>query len=112
MDFMSAANSCLVGYHSMVVHRNELSDNPTAMMLYQPGNLWVDPDVHQAARLMRWLFENPDGADAHRCARVADIRARYSLAAAGRAMRRTSRGSVEPSRADATCSSTAKVLVS
>ena len=87
MDFMTALNSCLVGYRSMVVHRNELMDNPTAMVLYQPGNLWVDPDVHDAARLMRWLVEHPEerarlgrrGAD--------DIRAHYSAAAAGRAMR-------------------------
>jgi glycosyltransferase involved in cell wall biosynthesis len=86
MDFMNATNSCLVGYRSMVVHRNELSDNPTAMVLYQPGNLWVDPDVHEAARLMRWLFENPAERARIGAKASADIRAGYSLAAAGRAM--------------------------
>ena len=88
MDFMNAANSCLVSYASMVVGRDELMDNPTAMVLYQPGNLWVDPDVSDAARLMRWLFENP-ALRARLGARAAsDIRRNYSLAAAGRAMRR------------------------
>ncbi len=86
MDFMSATNSCLVGYHSMVVHHNELSDNPIAMVLYQPGNLWVDPDVHQAARLMRRLFENPTERMRIGARASSDIKARYSLSAAGRAM--------------------------
>jgi glycosyltransferase involved in cell wall biosynthesis len=88
MDFMNAANSCLVGYTSMVVHRNELSDNPTAMALYQPGNLWVDPDVHEAARLMKWLFENPEQRTRLGQRAQGEIRERYSSAAAGRAMRR------------------------
>ena len=88
MDFMTAANSCLVGYTSMVVHRNELSDNPTAMTLYQPGNLWVDPSVSEAARLMRWLFENPQQRTRLGQRASADIRASYSSQAAGRAMRR------------------------
>lgn len=86
MDFMSAANSYLVGYRSMVVHHNELSDNPTAMLLYQPGNLWVDPNVPEAARLMRWLFENPTERERIGAKASADIRAGYSLAAAGHAM--------------------------
>ncbi len=87
MDFMNSLNSCLVGYRSMVVHRNELMDNPTAMVLYQPGNLWVDPDVHDAARLMRWLFEHPEERDRLGRLGAADIRERFSSAAAGRAMR-------------------------
>ncbi len=87
MEFMNAANSCLVGYSSMVVHRNELSDNPTAITLYQPGNLWVNPDVAQAARLMRWLFENPEQRTRIGQRASADIRSRFSSAAAGRAMR-------------------------
>jgi glycosyltransferase involved in cell wall biosynthesis len=87
MDFMNAANSCLVGYTSMVVHRNELSDNPTAMALYQPGNLWVDPNVSQAAHLMRWLFENPQQRTRLGERAAQDIRRDYSSEAAGRAMR-------------------------
>ena len=87
MDFMNSLNSCLVGYRSMVVHRNELMDNPTAMVLYQPGNLWVDPDVHDAARLMRWLFERPEERERLGRLGAADIREHFSSAAAGRAMR-------------------------
>ncbi len=87
MDFMNVANSCLVGYHSMVVHRNELSDNPTAMALYEPGNLWVDPDVDGAARQMLWLFENPAQRAILGRRAAADIREHYGSAAAGRAMR-------------------------
>jgi glycosyltransferase involved in cell wall biosynthesis len=88
MDFMNASNSCLVGYKSMIVHRNELSDNPTAMVLYQPGNLWVDPDVHEAARLMRRLFESPEQRSRMGAQAAHDIRSKYSSLAAGRAMRR------------------------
>ncbi len=87
MDFMNASNSCLVGYTSMVVHRNQLSDNPTAMALYQPGNLWVDPNVSEAARLMRWLFDNPEQRTRLGQRGSEDIRRRYSSQAAGRAMR-------------------------
>lgn len=87
MDFMNARNSCLVGYRSMVVHRNEMMDNPTAILLYEPGNLWVDPDVHEAARLMRWLFEHPEERERLGARGAADIRHGYSSSAAGRAMR-------------------------
>jgi glycosyltransferase involved in cell wall biosynthesis len=76
-----------VGYTSKVVDRNDLSDNPHAMVLYQPGNLWVEPDVSEAATWMRWLFDHPE--ERERIGRIASehIRANFSLAAAGRAMR-------------------------
>jgi len=87
MQFMNNHNSCLVGYTSKVVDRNDLSDNPHAMVLYQPGNLWVEPDVSEAATWMRWLFDHPE--ERERIGRIASehIRANFSLAAAGRAMR-------------------------
>lgn len=87
MDFMDAHNSCLVAYSSMVVHRDQMADNPTAMVLYQPGNLWVDPDVDHAAQLMRWLFEHPEQRERIGARAAGDIAANYSSAAAGRAMR-------------------------
>jgi len=87
MQFMNNHNSCLVGYTSKVVDRNDLSDNPHALVLYQPGNLWVEPDVGEAARWMRWLFDHPE--ERERIGRVASahIRENFSLAAAGRAMK-------------------------
>ena len=87
LDFMNAANSCLVSYRSMVVHRNEMVDNAEAMVVYEPGNLWVDPDLDHAAQLMRWLFENPAARERIGARAARDITEGFSLAAAGRAMR-------------------------
>ncbi len=88
MDFMTTQNSCLVAYRSNVVSLDDLMDNPSAIPLYQPGNLWVDPDIDHAATLMRWLFDNP--SERARLGRRAaqDIRENFSLRAAGVAMKR------------------------
>jgi len=87
MQFMNNHNSCLVGYSSKVVDRNDLSDNPHAMVLYQPGNLWVEPDVSGAARWMRWLFDHPEERERIGAVAATHIRENFSSAAAGRAMR-------------------------
>lgn len=87
MQFMNNHNSCLVGYTSKVVDRDDLSDNPHAMVLYQPGNLWVEPDVSEAAAWMRWLFEHPEERARIGGIAAQHIRENFSLAAAGRAMK-------------------------
>jgi glycosyltransferase involved in cell wall biosynthesis len=51
MEFMNAANSCLVGYQLIDVSGDEYP--------YPEGQSWADPDVEQAAFHMRRLVEGP-----------------------------------------------------
>lgn len=86
-DFLTTANSCGVGYRMERVKVGDLRYNAGAELLYRPGMQWASPDVDQAARWMRILFDNPSirrqlGQEAS-----ATIRRLYSLDAAGRAMR-------------------------
>ncbi|HET9102352.1 MAG TPA: glycosyltransferase [Solirubrobacteraceae bacterium] len=78
MDFMSPRNSFPVDYRLVPI-------GPGAEP-YPPDGTWAEPDVAQAARLMRGIVEDPAGA-ARRGARAAqDIRASHGPEAAGRAM--------------------------
>jgi glycosyltransferase involved in cell wall biosynthesis len=54
LDFMDATNGLLVR-HGLV--RLE-EDHPP----YPRGGVWADPDLAQAAELMRWVYENRDAA--------------------------------------------------
>jgi glycosyltransferase involved in cell wall biosynthesis len=50
-DFMSAQNSCPVGYELVALERDH---GP-----YEAGQFWADPDVDHAASLMRALVDDP-----------------------------------------------------
>jgi glycosyltransferase involved in cell wall biosynthesis len=54
MDFMNLKNSFLVGYEMIPLTEN--------FGPYQKGNVWADPDIDQAAHLMRYVFENYERA--------------------------------------------------
>jgi glycosyltransferase involved in cell wall biosynthesis/SAM-dependent methyltransferase len=80
VDFMTDRNSYLVGHTMSQV-------GPDAHP-YPPEAWWADPDLDEAARLMRHVFENPEeAADVGRHA-ANDIRGTNSPEAAGRAMKR------------------------
>ena len=87
MDFMTTANSSLVGYSSRVIEESDLVDTPRALVLYEPGNLWAEPDLDDAARQMKWLADNPSERRRLGDRAASDIRRGYSTAAAGLAMR-------------------------
>lgn len=55
MDFTTDANSCLVGYRLVPV-RSPVYEQ----LLGSKRSLWADPDIADAARWMRQLYEHPD----------------------------------------------------
>ncbi len=54
MDFMTAENSYPVGYELVEIDRDY---GP-----YRKGWVWAEPDLKQAARLMRYVYEHPEEA--------------------------------------------------
>jgi glycosyltransferase involved in cell wall biosynthesis len=54
MDFMTTDNSLLV--------RCKLVELDRGYGPYEKGNEWAEPDIDHAAQLMRWAYENQDGA--------------------------------------------------
>ena len=78
-DFMTPENSFPVGYELVPIGEGAAP--------YPPDGTWAEPDIGEAARLMRQVFEQREEA-ARRGARAAhDIRTRYSAQAAGEVMR-------------------------
>jgi glycosyltransferase involved in cell wall biosynthesis len=86
MEFCSSTNSALVGYEVTEVDATELSLNPGAESVYQEGSLWAEPDVDQAARWMRVLFEDEAMRTRLGAAGAATIRRQFNAAIAGEKM--------------------------
>jgi len=78
LDFMNDANSALVDYTLIRLDR----DVPP----YKKGLYWADPDIGQAASLMRKMFEDRSYATDLGIRAKKDMQARFSYASAGRAM--------------------------
>ncbi|MGA3351806.1 MAG: glycosyltransferase [Acidimicrobiales bacterium] len=83
LDFMSHQNSCLVGYRLCPVTRAETQYNPGMEFVYEEGQLWADAHVSQAARWMRFLYENPSERKRIGAAGASTIATYYSSGAAG-----------------------------
>ncbi|HTX33301.1 MAG TPA: glycosyltransferase [Solirubrobacteraceae bacterium] len=80
LDFMNEENSLLVSY--------EITRVGADCEIYPPDGRWADPDLEQAAELMRQVYENP-AASARMGERArADVRRMLSPEATGGAMRR------------------------
>lgn len=60
LDFMTADNSCLVGYELRALNLEDQLDNPGMAETYVRGSLWADPDIGQAAQWMQLLADCPD----------------------------------------------------
>ena len=58
MDFMTLENSCPVGYRMVQIDLGELRFNRWSEQVYRPGEWWADPDLDEAARWMRRLYED------------------------------------------------------
>lgn len=86
-EFLAASNSCGVGYRLSTVEAGALRFNPGAEHLYRPGMFWAEPNIDQASRWMRMLLERP--AVRHQIGQAAalTIKKKFSMAAAGQAMR-------------------------
>ena len=87
LDFMDVSNSCPVGYAMTAVDGGQLRFNPDAEHVYTPGQLWAEPDVDEAARRMRFLFENPHVRERLGEAGAATVRSMCSSMAVGARMR-------------------------
>jgi glycosyltransferase involved in cell wall biosynthesis len=78
LDFMSSENSHLVDYRLVAIGSG---NDP-----YPAEGVWAEPDLDQAARLMRAVFERPREAALRGERAAAEIRASHGPDAAGRAM--------------------------
>lgn len=54
MDFMTASNSYFVKYNLIEISKD--------YGCYEKGNTWAEPDIEDAARLMRYVYEHRDEA--------------------------------------------------
>lgn len=60
VDFTRPEHSYLVDYRLIPVTMEQLRYHPALARYYQPGLLWAEADIEQAAHWMRHLYENPD----------------------------------------------------
>ena len=86
MEFMTQATSCLTGYRLRPIDKEDLAQHPGLEWICELGQFWAEPDVDQAARWMRWLYENPAARRRIGAAASATVRSRYSAEVAGAAM--------------------------
>jgi hypothetical protein len=82
---MTHQNSCLVGYGLTPVSDSEFGFNPGMEFVYEPDQLWAEPNVVHAARWMRLLYESQDLRERIGAAGAETVRTRYSSTAAGAA---------------------------
>jgi len=59
-DFTTRANSCLVGYTLRPIDESDHRLTPHGMEVYEPGLMWAEPNIGQAARWMRYLYDHPE----------------------------------------------------
>jgi glycosyltransferase involved in cell wall biosynthesis len=86
MDFTTAANSCLVGFTLRPIEESDHRHHPRAGTVYEPGLLWAEPDIAQAARWMRFLYDFPAERGRIGSAGAATVRNRYRPDLVGRAI--------------------------
>jgi glycosyltransferase involved in cell wall biosynthesis len=60
MDYTTRTNSCLVGYTRRPIDESDHLLTPHGREVYEPGLIWAEPSISQAARWMRYLYEHPD----------------------------------------------------
>jgi glycosyltransferase involved in cell wall biosynthesis len=85
-DFTTPVNSCPVNYRLAPVDEGELRFNPGTESVYEPGILWAEPDIAQAAKWMRYLYDNPAARTRIGRRGQQTITTRYSSPAAGAVM--------------------------
>lgn len=71
LDFMNSQNSYLVNYSLIPV-------KPEEYLHYQPGWMWADPDIGEAARHMRHVYDNPEDCQRKASQAAADIAKYFS----------------------------------
>jgi glycosyltransferase involved in cell wall biosynthesis len=79
VDFMNAGNSFSVGYRLVEIEKD--------FGPYRRGSAWAEPNVKQAAELMRWVFEHREVAALVGSRAREDMTAHLSPAAVGKVMK-------------------------
>ena len=79
LDFMTAANSLLVGFHLVPV--------PEAAYPYSDGQYWAEPDLDEAARWISCLHAEPETARALGAAAAQHMQIHHSAMAIGQRYR-------------------------
>ncbi len=82
-DFMTAANSYGVGYTLRPITLEDHRDQPILQSVYVPGEgqVWAEPDIDQAAALMRHIVEHPQEAQQRGAIARRDIAEQWSVQA-------------------------------
>ena len=62
MDFMNENNSFLVKYKLIDISEADVVKRGWPPLIFQKGYSWAEPDVGQAAELMRYVYENRQDA--------------------------------------------------
>ncbi len=78
MDFMTPANSALVRLRLRPIVESDHIEQPSVASVYEPGQLWAEPDIGHAAELMRRLCRDPTLRDRIGRAAAATVGKRYS----------------------------------
>ncbi len=81
MDFMNGENSYLVDYKIIDMHPN---DYPP----FEKGYIWADPDINQAAEIMRSVFQERDRAREVGIKAGQDIKSLLDIKSGGQRVRR------------------------
>lgn len=85
LDYMSADNSCLVGYALREIDASDQTHNPGMEETYVRGELWAEPDLDQAATWMQLLHTDQSLRRDIGTKAAATIRADFSEEAVSRA---------------------------
>ena len=86
VDFMTPDNSYLVNYTLRPVQPDDHRYRREMMDYYRVGWMWAEPDVEQAASLMRQLYELPEEGRARGARAAAHMRQHFSPDAVGAIM--------------------------
>jgi len=82
-DFMTSENSYPVDYYLRPVTAYDHRFQTECLAVYEPGQLWAEPDVEQAAFWMRHIYTHQDEARQRGRRAAVDIRNYCSPAAVG-----------------------------
>lgn len=82
-DFINPKNSYPVNYQLRAINTEDFRLQPSCQIFYEPGQLWAEPDIKQAAEWMDRIYTHPDEARERGRQAALDIRQHCSLAVVG-----------------------------
>ena len=82
-DFMTLSNSYLVRYQLRPITDKDHQFQPEFAAVYPPGEIWAEPDLDDAARLMQDIVQDIENAQQVGARAASDIAAQLSPSAVG-----------------------------